>query len=413
VQGLIIVFIALGAAALGAAGFFALAFSIAEAVLTALVFGLIGYSIYERTRRLRAESRLERGIEDLSRLLSTDAQAGGVLSQRINSLVEQNAGSRLDGLEADISVLGTVVRQVAEAVAEIEESRSKAPPVQPASAAAPVAVAVPAPAAVEPPKPVLAPEKLKQAVTENKLLFQVEPIVTLPQRRTHGYDLVPRLKLSEAETLDAPAFMPQRGSDALVRHIDGLALQEGLALARRSKAAGQAVKLYVQLSQPTLADALSVDQLTVLLEANRPLLTGLSLRLDGAAWEALQPPERSALGAIAKKGIGLSLVNPPSLRVDFAELAAAGVQSVRVDASRFIDEPASLTDFHTSDIAAYMRRFNIELIANNLRSEQQILSLLDDGVGLVQGPHIGGPAPLRLEVAGLRPAEPAARRAER
>ena len=78
-----------------------------------------------------SEARLEKAIEDLSRLLSTDAQAGNVLSQRVNALADQNAGKRLEGLEADLSVLGTAVRQVAEAVAELEESSRGRDPDQP------------------------------------------------------------------------------------------------------------------------------------------------------------------------------------------------------------------------------------------------------------------------------------------
>ena len=84
-----------------------------------------GRDVARAELRRRAEARLERAIEDLSRLLSTDAQAGAVLGQRINALLDDNAGQRLEAVEADISVLGTVVRQVAEAVADLEEARKR------------------------------------------------------------------------------------------------------------------------------------------------------------------------------------------------------------------------------------------------------------------------------------------------
>lgn len=131
-QALVYLFIALAGFAIGAMTYFALSFTLAEAILVALVVACIATLVTERRLRLRAEKRLERGIEDLSRLLATDAQAGSVLGRRINALSELNPGQRLETIEADISVLGTVIRQVAEAVAEIEEKGPRRLPFPPA-----------------------------------------------------------------------------------------------------------------------------------------------------------------------------------------------------------------------------------------------------------------------------------------
>src|SRR5690606_23135567 len=83
-QALVYVFIAIAAASLGTAAYFALSFTPANAILVALVVACVCVMVVERQLRLRAERRLERGIEDLSRLLATDAQAGAVLGRRIN-----------------------------------------------------------------------------------------------------------------------------------------------------------------------------------------------------------------------------------------------------------------------------------------------------------------------------------------
>ncbi|MEO8685805.1 MAG: hypothetical protein ABI414_13310, partial [Devosia sp.] len=124
-QVLVYTFIALSALGVGCTAYYALTFTPAEAIMAGLTFAAVAIILLERTLRQRAENRLERAIEDLSRLLATDAQAGATLGQRINALHDVNAGSRLEGVEADISVLGTVIRQVAEAVADIEERAKK------------------------------------------------------------------------------------------------------------------------------------------------------------------------------------------------------------------------------------------------------------------------------------------------
>src|SRR5690349_3132075 len=123
VQGLVYIFIALATLGVAAAAYFGLTFSPIEAFVTAIAFGALAVMLMERRLRQRSEARLERAVEDLARLLSTDAKAGQALSQRVNAIADTNVGSRLDGIEADISVLGTVTRQLAEALAEFEEAR--------------------------------------------------------------------------------------------------------------------------------------------------------------------------------------------------------------------------------------------------------------------------------------------------
>lgn len=398
-QGLVYIFIGLAAFALGLAGYFGLTFTPIESLLLALAALALFLALLERTLRRRAEARLEQGIEDLSRLLSTDAQAGQVLSQRINALTDIDAGTRLDVVEADVSVLGTVTRQIAEAVAELEEARARAE--NPRGAApAPTLDAVAVPAAGQPAEPVIPVEMLRQALEEDRLVHHMQPIVTLPQRRTHGYDLLPRLLLEDGELADAPDFMPLRSPEGapLVRRVERMSIEEAITIARRARTGGAPITLYVPVSRRSLDDRAAVEQIVALLDANRAVNDLVALTLAEEDWRVLAADEKAALAAMVKKGVSVSLAGARSLRFDYADLAGAGVASIRVDASRFIAQPAAFTDFHTSDIAAYVNRFGVDLIMTGVGSEEQILSLLDDGVGLAQGPHISGPAPIRPDL---------------
>ncbi|QQR35886.1 EAL domain-containing protein [Devosia oryziradicis] len=391
-QALVYTFIALAAAAIGAAAYFGLTFTPAEAILAAVVFGCVCVVLLERTLRQRAENRLERAIEDLSRLLATDAQAGAVLGQRINAMADLNAGSRLEGVEADISVLGTVIRQVAEAVAEIEDRVAK-----PAAAGRDRMIAAPPPVVREP-EPTIPLELLRQAVAENRLIYHIQPVVTLPQRRPQGYDLVPRLMLEDGDLADRADFMPRRGGEDVVRQIEGIGLVEAITICRRARTGGQPITLYIPLSRATLGDSAASEQLIVSLEANRAIAPGLIFVIGEADWQSLTTGERAIADAVAKKGAGFSIANVKSLRVDVAELAAQGVRSLRIDAARFIDEPEAFTDFHASDIANYVARFEVKLLGTGIANETQIVELLEDGIILVQGPYIGTAGPVRPDL---------------
>lgn len=409
-QALVYTFIALAAAAVGAAAYFGLTFTPADAVLLAVVFGCVCVVLLERTLRQRAENRLEKAIEDLSRLLATDAQAGAVLGQRINALTDLNAGQRLEGVEADISVLGTVIRQVAEAVSDIEDRVAKPRPAGPGRV---IAAAPPQPAPREA-EPAISLDRLRQALSENRLIYHAQTVVTLPQRRPYGYDLVPRLMLQDGSLANRTDFMPRRGGEEVIRQIEGLGLVEAVTIARRARTNGQTLTLFLPLSRATISDSVASEQLIVTLEANRAVASGFVFLIGEADWQDLTTGERAIVDAVAKKGAGFSIVNVKSLRIDVAELAAMGVRSLRVDASRFIDEPEAFTDFHASDIANYVARFGVALLGTGVVSESQIVELLDNGITLVQGPYIAAPGPIRPELMSepLRQPAPQLRRVE-
>lgn len=398
-QALVYVFIALASVALGAAAYFGLSFTPANAILVALVVACVCVMVVERQLRLRAERRLERGIEDLSRLLATDAQAGAVLGRRINALSEMNPGQRLDTVEADISVLGTVIRQVAEAVADLEEKQGNALAALPRQSKA-----VEAARAVSPyipdddGEPIIPPEMVREALSDNRLVFHIQPIARLPQRRPAGYDLLPRLVMEDDDFADMADFMPRRGSDDISERIEGLAFNEAVAIARRARNGGQSVSLYVPLSRATLSNETAVEQLMATLDANKAVATGLVFIIAEAEFQTLAQTNRALIEAILRKGAGFSLSAVRSLRLDFADLSNMGVRSLRVDATRLVDMTESYTDFHLSDIAAYVGRYDLSLLATSVEGERQIVELLDNDILLVQGNHIAPPSAVRPDL---------------
>ena len=426
VQSLVYLFIVLAGLGVGAAAYFGLTFSPIESFVTAVAFVSVAVSLLERTLRRRTEAHLQRALEDLSRLVSSEAQASAVFGQRLAALDGVDASRRLDALEADVSVLGTVVRQVAEAVADLDAARkhpahdAAAPAMRPADRLRPAETSVAAPVAADPvlfaatePEPIIPLEMLQQAIADNRLVFHLQPIVTLPQRKAHGYDLVPRLVLAEGEFADPPDFMPVRGGEAVIRRIERLALEEAVTIARRARTGGQPAPLYVPVSRATLADALTVDKLTSLLEANRAVADAIVLTLAEADWTVMPAGEKTALAAFVKHGIRLALTDVPSLRLDFAALAGDGVRSVRVDAPAFIAAPERFTDFHSSDVTSYVKRFEIDLVLTGVKTEEQVLLLLEAGVVLVQGLHLAAPGPVRPDlVAERRPVDIPAHRAQ-
>ncbi len=397
-QGLVYIFIAAISVAIAGTAYFGLTFTLIEALLAGLIGLIFCLFLLQHTLRRRDQQRLERSIQDLSRLLSTDAKAGRNLSQRMNELADLELGSRVEVLEADVSVLGTVVRELAETLAELEKLRSQPDQAPDGSRGGIEYVSSEEEKRAE---PVIPPEVLREALADDRLIHHMLPIITLPQRRTHGYDLVPRLMLEGDELAEGADFMPVTGGQDLIARIEALALMDAITIARRSKTGGEPVVIYVPISAATLSDKQSRNQLIAILDANRAISDLLNFSLTEAQWDEVQKNETAPLKAMAKNGVGFSISGVKSLRLNFSELKELGVRSVRADAKVFIDNPSHYTDFHTADIAAYVNRFEVDLIMSNVTTEQQVLTLLDDGIGFAQGPYLAKAGPIRSDLLAL------------
>jgi cyclic-di-GMP phosphodiesterase TipF (flagellum assembly factor) len=210
------------------------------------------------------------------------------------------------------------------------------------------------------------------------------------------------MRLDGGDLAAASEFMPVRGGERIVRRIELMALEEAVVLSQRARGNKVTLNLYAPLSRATLGDAASVNQLAALLETNRAAATVINFAISEDDWRAATGAERQAMSSMVRRGAAFSIVNARSLRSDFSELSSLGVKSVRVDASRFIDQPEAFTDIHTSDIASFLERSGIDLMAVGIRSEDQIITLLEDGFRFAQGHYMAAAGPIRPDLVGDR-----------
>ena len=152
------------------------------------------------------------------------------------------------------------------------------------------------------------------------------------------------------------------------------------------------------LTRATVLDKRALEALISTLGANQAIAPSLGFAIPQPEWKQFGPAEKRQLIDIRKSGACFSLTDATSLRFDFAELEGMGFTSVRFDATRFLRQPTSFTDFHTADIAPYAKRFDIDLCATGVIDEQQLLSLFEDGIAQAQGPHIGRAGPVRPDL---------------
>ncbi len=385
-----------------------------DAMLLVGLFGLTCFVVIEALFRRRTEKYLAQRVSEIAQQLGVVARTNEIMSDQVNYLSNINVNNRLEDVESDISVLGTVVRELAEAVAEVEELQATQ------------AMAAPAASAPEPKQETVynvSPLKpsdrgqnnaeteqsdlpisiLQDALVEGRVRQYLQPIVTLPNRRTLGYDLVPKVSQIDGKLLDAHEFLPNSDRTGTVSELEQMLVRQGANIIHRSNISGDPTSLFVPISYSLLNDMDACERLVELVQSNRAVTASLFLMMDEEKYTSLNENQRTNLGLFVKIGVGVCLNKVRSLRLNFQDLYARGVKYVKADTQRFIEKPQSYSDLHNADVADFVTRYDVGLIMDNVVQEEQILMLLDDKIPFAQGEHIAPPSPVRPDLLGEKP----------
>jgi cyclic-di-GMP phosphodiesterase TipF (flagellum assembly factor) len=379
-----------------------------DAILVTGLFGLTCFVVIEAMFRRRTEKYLAQRVSEIAQQLGVVARTNEIMSDQVNYLSNINVNARLEDVEADISVLGTVVRELAEAVAEVEEAQAT-------QAMAPPPAPEPAPAAASNVAPINAarsnPDEgdegndvpisiLQDALAEGRVRQYLQPIVTLPHRRALGYDLVPKISQPAGKLLSASEFLPQSDRTGTISELEQMLVRQAANIIHRSNIAGEPTSLFVPISYCLLNDADACERLIELVRSNRAVTASLFLMMDEERYAALNENQRTMLMQFVRIGVGICLNKVRSLRLNFQDLYARGIKYVKADTQRFIENPQSYSDLHNADVADFVKRYDVGLIMDNVVQEEQILMLLDDKIPFAQGEHIAPPSPVRPDLLG-------------
>ncbi|MBN8961287.1 MAG: EAL domain-containing protein [Rhizobiales bacterium] len=408
--------------------------------LAALTFMILYNAV---SMRLGDRPKLGSQITDLSQGTADLARQVGEFGRRLSAiesrLVSATSASqdRLKAMHDEISELGGLVNQLAEAVAAHDDQladgmitttpsamRPHVPvppraPTTPATVSLHQAVAEPiasATALVEDDYlDIDAPETtacdglidiIKDAVDANRIDIYLQPIVTLPQRKVRFYEAVTRLRDNDEKVIAAEDFVELAEAAGLMGRIDHSVILRGIQVLRRLMVRNKDVGVFCNIAPATLADPSSFAQCLDFLDANRAVAASFVLEFKQSAFEHLGPVEREHLAALAQRGYRFSLDHVEDLRIEPRELADRGVRFIKVSAGLLLDQKqGAAADIHAADLSDLLGRFGIDLIAERIEGERAVVDLLDYNVRFGQGFLFAAPKPLRPEAASASQGE--------
>jgi cyclic-di-GMP phosphodiesterase TipF (flagellum assembly factor) len=409
---------------------------VALAALTVLIlYNAVSMRLRDRTDVGGQIADLSRGTADLARQV---AEFGRRLAAVENRVASANAtgAERIQAVVGEIGELGTLVKQLANSVANHDDMLTAGVPTAAPAIARPVTAPSPASkpedqsqsasafpaeetrpniqgeaaAAIAPAKIAEVPTSsrsqvqilaaVRSAVEENRIDIYLQPMVTLPQRKVRFYEAVTRLRDDKDQLLAADDFIAVAESAGLIGRIDHTVMLKCVQVLRRLMVRNKDVGVFCNVAAATLGNPSTFTQCLDFLEANRALASSFMLEFKQATFRNLGPVETEHLAALAQRGYRFSIDHVTDLRIEPRELADRGVRFIKVPAALLLDQRhTSASDIHPSDLSDLLGRFGIDLIAERIEGERAVVDLLDYDVRFGQGFLFAPPRPLRPEGA--------------
>lgn len=256
---------------------------------------------------------------------------------------------------------------------------------------------------------------VREALEAGRVDLYLQPVVSLPQRRTTMYEAFSRLRDETGRVIMPAEYLTVAEPEGLLPAIDNLLLFRCVQIVRRLARQDRKVGVFCNISAASLGDEAFFPQFAEFLAENRDLAGALVFELGQAAFEARGALETRNMAKLADLGFRFSLDKVTTIDLDFADLKRSDVKYLKVAAPLLLDQllsaegegaPKQLKDIHAADFAALGRRFGLEIVAEKIEAERQVPDVLELDVAFGQGHLFGEPRAVKGEVLaeGVPPA---------
>ncbi|MEO6380254.1 MAG: EAL domain-containing protein, partial [Caulobacteraceae bacterium] len=218
------------------------------------------------TKGLRAELK---SLRDAHRILIDQIEKTQIGLETLSDHVESEAVQRAETLHSEVKMLEDLVERMTE---DLEARLSASHPMTGGrSVAGPTAALL---------------ETVREALAQNRVDLYLQPVVTLPQRRTQFYESFSRLRDETGRILMPAEYLAVAEPEGLVSAIDNLLLFRCVQIVRRLAKNDRKVGIFCNISLASLSDEAFFPQFLDFLAKNKDLAGALIFELGQAAFES-------------------------------------------------------------------------------------------------------------------------------
>ena len=332
-------------------------------------------------------------VREAHRLLADAMESTQGALTELAQAIESGAISRTEELTSEVRMLETLIQQMSES---IDDRLAQTP-----------APALDAPEGRRHQQSNVLLKTIHDALSENRVDLYLQPVVSLPQRRTVFYESFTRLRDASDRVMMPAEYLATAETEGLAPAIDNLLLFRCAQIVRRLARQDRKVGVFCNVALTSLGDETFFPQFLDFLSENRDLNQALIFELGQATFDARGAVEARNMAKLADLGFRFSLDKVQTLDLDFADLQRSDVKFVKVAADLLIEQLLdldggaplrSMPDIQAADFAALTRRYGVEVVAEKVESERQVVDILDLEIGMGQGHLFGEPRAIKEQV---------------
>jgi cyclic-di-GMP phosphodiesterase TipF (flagellum assembly factor) len=314
--------------------------------------------------------------------------------------VQENRMTRSDELTSEVRMLEDLVKKLGESIEDRLDSWSGGATVVPLHAGV-------AGVSAREQQAIALIETIREALIANRVDLYLQPVVSLPQRKTIFYESFSRLRDASGRVLMPAEYLSVADAEGLVPSIDNLLLFRCVQIVRRLAKQDRRIGIFCNISLTSLRDETFFPQFLEFLAENRDLAGSLIFELGQDAFASRGSVEARNMAKLADLGFRFSIDKVVSIDFDLQDLHRSDVRYVKIGASLLLEQlldvegkPALkfLKDIHAGDYAGLLARYGIEVIAEKVESEKQVVDILEIDIGYAQGHLFGEPRAIKEQV---------------
>jgi len=238
-------------------------------------------------------------------------------------------------------------------------------------------------------------QRIREALEQDRFVLHAQPILDLTTGSVSQYELLIRAAEVDGELILPGVFLGVAERSGLIQDIDRWVVRKAIAMIAERQAAGERLRLEVNLSGKAFADPdlssviqkeiarTGVDPSCLVLEVTE---TAAIANLDEAQRFVETLRMAGCSFALDDFGVGFS---------SFAHLKYLPVDYLKIDGSFIRDLPRSTVDQHlVRAIVGVARSLGKKTIAEFVEDAETLALLREFGVDFAQGFFVGRPAPL-------------------
>jgi cyclic-di-GMP phosphodiesterase, flagellum assembly factor TipF len=246
-------------------------------------------------------------------------------------------------------------------------------------------------------------QMIRAALDDNRVDLYLQPVVGLPQRRTYFYEGFSRIRDGRGYVMGPDRFLAAAERHGLIGEMDNLLLFRCIQIIRRLTRADRKIGIFCNISPRSLADEDFFPPFLEFLRRNSDLASALIFEMSQEAFQARSSSAARHMARLSDYGFRFSVDRVTTLDLDLAEMQRASVRFAKVEAGRLIaaarsGEPIAGRapgQIAPEDIAGLFARYGVDLIAEKIEAEPQVVEILDLDIAYGQGHLFGAPRPVR------------------